>query len=83
MFALLSLVVCLAGQPDVCETVTPDYVRHDTGQPPSFFECLGAGGQDVARRWLAEHPAYVLRRIQCSVANDPARLRDRIESPEA
>ena len=83
MFALLSLVVCLAGQPAVCETVTPDYVRHDTGQPPTFFECLGVGGQDVARRWLAENPAYVLRRVQCSVANDPARLRDQIESPRA
>jgi hypothetical protein len=25
VFALLSLVVCLAAQPVVCETVTPDY----------------------------------------------------------
>ena len=83
MFALLSLVVCLAGQPALCETVTPDYVRSDTGQPVSFFECLGAGGQDIARRWLAENPAYVLRRVQCSVANDPARLRVQVESPRA
>ncbi len=35
MFALLSLVVCLASAPGVCETVTPDYVREDTGGPPS------------------------------------------------
>ena len=83
MFALLSLLVCLAGQPAVCETVTPDYLHPDTGQAPSFFECLGAGGQDIARKWLTENPAYVLRRIQCSVANDPVRLRDRIESPRA
>ena len=83
MFALLSLIVCLAGQPAVCETVTPDYVHADTGQPPSLFECLGVGGQGIARRWLAENPAYVLRRVQCSVANDPVRLRDRVESPEA
>ena len=82
MFALLSLVVCLAGQPAICETVTPDYVRADSGQPPTFFECLGAGGQDIARRWLAENPGYRLHRIQCSVATDPVRLRDRIENPE-
>ena len=83
MFALLSLVVCLAGQPVVCETVTPDYIHPATGQAPTFFECLGAGGQGVARQWLDEHPAYVLRRVQCSVATDPARLRDQIESPRA
>jgi hypothetical protein len=82
MFALLSLVVCLASQPAVCETVTPDYVHQDGGAP-TFFECMGPGGQQIARRWLAEHPGYRLRRIQCSVANDPERLRDQIESPEA
>jgi hypothetical protein len=83
MFALLSLVVCLASAPGVCETVTPDYVRQDTGAPPTFFECLGATGQDIARKWLRENPAYRLRRIQCSMANDAQRLRDRVESPRA
>ncbi len=83
MVALLSLVVCLAGQPAICETVTPDYVHTATGQPPTFFECLGPAGQGIARQWLAENPAYVLRRVQCSVASDPERLRDQIESPRA
>lgn len=83
MFALLSLVVCLTAQPVVCETVTPDYAYHDTGEPPTLFECLGRVGQDVARAWLAEHPGYRLHRLQCSVANDPQRLRDQIESPSA
>ncbi len=83
MFVLLSLVVCLAGQPAVCETVTPDYVHRDSGRSPTFHECLGPTGQMIARNWLAEHPGYLLRRVQCSVANDPVRLRDRIESPEA
>jgi hypothetical protein len=83
MFGLLSLVVCLAAQPVVCETVTPDYAYLDTGQPATFFECLGPVGQDIARQWLAEHPGYLLRRIQCSVASDPARLRDQVESPKA
>jgi hypothetical protein len=83
MFVLLSLFVCLAGQPAVCETVIPDYIHHETGQPPTFIECLGVGGQDIARRWLDEHPGYLLRRIQCSIATDPRRLRDQIESPEA
>ena len=83
MYALLSLVVCLAAHPVVCETVTPDYVHPDTGQAPTLFECLGAGDQGIARRWLAAHPAYALRRVQCSVANDPMRLRDRVESPRA
>ena len=83
MFALLSLVVCLAAQPLVCETVTPDYTHRDTGAPPTLFECLGPVGQDIARQWLAEHPSYLLRRIQCSIASDPERLRDRIESPRA
>ena len=83
MYALLSLVVCLAGEPAICETVTPDYAHPDTGQPPTFFECLGVSGQDIARRWLDEHPGHLLHRIQCSVANDPARLRDQIATPEA
>ncbi len=83
MFALLSLVVCLAGQPAVCETVTPDYAHRETGQPPTFFECLGPLGQEIARKWLDEHPGYRLRRIQCSVANDPKHLREQVESPRA
>jgi hypothetical protein len=85
MFALLSLVVCLAHSPVVCKTVTPDHVRQDTGWLPTFFECLGPWGQEIARKWLDEHPHYRLRRIQCSVANDwspPGRLdRPERESP--
>jgi hypothetical protein len=83
VFALISLVVCLAAQPLVCETVTPDYAHLDTGRPPTFFECLGPVGQDIARQWIAEHPNYLLRRVQCSVASDPGRLRDQVESPKA
>ena len=83
MVALLSLMVCLAHAPAVCETVTPDYVRQDTGQPPTFFECLGPSGQDVARRWLEENPGHLLRRVQCSIGTDPVRLRERVESPRA
>ena len=83
MYALLSLVVCLAGQPAICETVTPDLVHPDTGQPPTLFECLGVGGQDIARSWLQEHPGYLLRRVQCSIASDPDRLRERVETPRA
>ena len=83
MYALLSLVVCLAGQLAICETVTPDLVHPDTGQPPTLFECLGAGGQHIARSWLDEHPGYLLRRVQCSIASDPDRLRERIETPRA
>jgi hypothetical protein len=83
MFALLSLVVCLAGQPANCETVTPDYVHQDTGQLPTLFECLGVGGQGIARKWLDEHPGYRLHRIQCSIANHADRLRDRIASGSA
>ena len=83
IFALLSLVVCLSDTPAVCETVTPDYVHTETGEPPSFFECLGYSGQDIARRWLSEHPRNVLRRVQCSVASGAQKLRERIESPRA
>lgn len=83
MVSILSLVVCLAAQPHVCETVTPDVVRADTGAPPSFFECLGVTGQEIARDWLAEHPAYVLRRVQCSIGNNAEQLRNSVEQPEA
>jgi hypothetical protein len=82
MFALLSLIVCLADAPTVCRTVVPDYVYESTGRPPTFFECLGASGQDIARKWLDENPGYLLRRIQCSIANDPLRLRNQVESPK-
>ena len=83
MIALLSLVVCLAHAPAACETVTPDHVRQDTGQAPTFFECLGPSGQDIAREWLEENPGHLLRRVQCSIANDPAHLRERVEGPRA
>jgi hypothetical protein len=83
MFALLSLVVCLAVQPVVCETVTPDYVYSATGRSPTLFECLGPVGQDIARHWLAENPSYLLRRVQCSIATDAELLRDQVESPRA
>jgi hypothetical protein len=83
MYVLLSLVVCLAGQPAICETVVPDYRHLDSGQQPSLFECLGVGGQHIALKWLDEHPGYLLRRIQCSIASDPAGLRDRIATPQA
>jgi hypothetical protein len=83
MFALLSLVVCLATQPVVCETVTPDYVYSDIGRSPTFFECLGPVGQDIGRHWLAENPSYLLRRVQCSIATDAELLRDQVESPRA
>lgn len=83
MFALLSLVVCLVAQPAVCETVTPDYVYSDSGRSPTYFECLGPVGQNIARQWLAEHPSYLLRRVQCSAATDLERLRDQVESPRA
>ena len=83
MFALLSIVVCLSGTPAVYETVTPDYVHTETGQPPSFFECLGVSGQDIAHRWLSEHPGYVLRRVQCSMASNAQKLREQVESPRA
>lgn len=83
MFALLSLVVCLSDAPAVCETVIPDYVDQVTGQAPSLSECLGIGGQAVARRWIGEHPGYRLSRIQCSVANDPRRLREQLAGRRA
>jgi hypothetical protein len=53
---LAFLVVCLAGQPAICETVIPDYVYQDTGQPLTVFEFLGAGGQDIARKWRIAIP---------------------------
>jgi hypothetical protein len=83
MFAMLTLVVCLAAKPAVCETVDPGYVHPDTGQSPTFFECLGAPGQDIARQWLAEHPGYVLDRVQCSMGNDPDQLREMVEDTAA
>lgn len=82
MIAMLSLVVCLTSQPHVCKTVIPDYVRLDTRQPMTFFECLGVGGQAVAARWLRDHPGYSLKQIQCSIATDEQWLRERLRSPE-
>lgn len=82
MYALLSLVVCLAAQPYVCETVIPSYVRAG-GEPPTFFECQGAVGQEIAGMWLAEHPQYELRKIRCSLGSNPDILRNSVEQPEA
>jgi hypothetical protein len=83
MFALLSLVVCLSSNPVVCQTVLPDYLHPDTLQPPTFHECLGVRGQAAAERWLRENPGYRLRRVQCSIANDQRRLRERVADQPA
>ena len=80
--AIVSLVVCLAAAPDRCETVLPDY-QHVDGSSVTFFECLGASGQSIAQRWVSEHPDYVLRRVQCSMASDAAKLRAQLAQPEA
>ena len=71
MYALLSLVVCLAGQPAVCETVTPDLVHPDTGQPPTLFECLGVGGQHIARSWLDEPSWPILQKSIPQLSTHP------------
>lgn len=82
MFATITLVVCLAAQPELCETVFPNSV-HTDGAPMTFFECLGAGGQSAALQWLREHPSYVARAIQCTISNDGELARDRLAQPEA
>lgn len=82
MFATITLVVCLAAQPELCETVFPNSA-HPDGAPMSFFECLGAGGQSAALQWLREHPDYVARKLQCTISNDAGRARARLEQPEA
>ena len=85
MYALLSLVVCLAGEPAICETVTPDYAHPDTGQPPTFFECLG-----VAVRTLRADGSMSIRAICCTAfsARSPTirlacAIRSRPQRPEA
>ena len=83
MVVLISLAVCLSNTPAICETVTPDYVRADSGAAPTLLERLGASGQDIARAWLAEHPSCVLRRVQCAAANDGRKLRADIEGTKA
>jgi hypothetical protein len=83
MFALISLVVCLSGTPSVCQTVLPGYLHADTGQPPTFHECLGIGGQAIAVHWLRENPGYRLRRVQCSIGNDLRYLRERVADQPA
>ena len=85
MFALLSLVVCLAAQPAICETVTPDYVHQDTGERPTLFECLGsearvsrASGststQDIF--WIGTSALPRMMGIACAI-------RSRLREPEA
>ena len=83
MVVLISLVVCLSDTPAICETVTPDYVRADSGAGPTLLECLGASGQDIARMWLADNPSYVPRRVRCSAADDARKLRANIEGAKA
>ena len=83
MFALISLVVCLSGNPAVCQTVLPDYLHADTLQPPTFHKCLGIGGQVIARHWLQENPGYRLRRVQCSIANNLRHLREQVADQPA
>ena len=81
MVAIISLLVCLGAAP--CEHVFPASVYTDTGLPMGFMECLGKGGQDVARQWLAEHPGYRLQSIKCSIANDGRKLRDQLQGTRA
>lgn len=66
MFAMLTLIVCLAGQPDRCEMVYPPAINDMTGQEMTFGECLGLGGQGAALQWLKEHPGYVVKKVRCT-----------------
>ena len=40
MYALLSLVVCLAGQPAICATVVASYAHPETGGPDGLVYLL-------------------------------------------
>ena len=55
---ILTFVVCLARQPEICET------RAIEAPFPTPVACLMAG-QTEAARWLAEHPAYRLDSWRC------------------
>ena len=55
---ILTFVVCLLRQPELCETRTLD------APFPTPVACLMAG-QTEAARWLAEHPAYRLDSWRC------------------
>lgn len=66
MFAVLTLLACLVGQPDRCEVVYPPSMNPQTGTPMTFGECLGIGGQVAALQWLKENPGYVVKRVRCT-----------------
>ena len=66
MLITLSLVFCLAGQPNNCQTVTPSREDGWSGLPGCVLR-----GQELAVEWLAEHPKWELFRIRCTPGNPP------------
>ena len=66
MLITLSLVFCLAGQPNNCQTVTPSAEDGWAGLPGCALR-----GQELAAQWLADHPKWELFRIHCTPGNPP------------
>jgi hypothetical protein len=55
----LVLIVCLAKEPDKCQTV---YLREDG--PVSMMQCLFNGPKQAAK-WAEQNPGYVVKRWNC------------------
>ena len=55
----LMLIVCLANQPDKCETI-----YNVTPGPVDMMQCLFQGPKE-ALKWAADHQGYVVKRWRC------------------
>jgi hypothetical protein len=66
MLVTLSLVFCLIGQPDYCQTVKPDAQDGWSGLTACILR-----GQQLATYWLVDHPKWQLDRIRCTPGNPP------------
>lgn len=76
MLTIMSLVACLQANPTVCPTFIAPVEM-------SFYECLGIGGQHVALEWQKQHPEYRVKKIRCTVTNDPEKALELLEDQPA
>lgn len=64
MLVTLSIVYCLAADPNVCER--PRYPMEDADLWQSSVVACMLRGEELAAEWVAEHPKWELGRVRCT-----------------
>lgn len=78
LYVVATVLACLASSPTVCTTHQLPSMNDATGEPMTWGECLGVGGQVALMRFREENPHLLVKGgPRCTVGNGP-KLLDRV-----